>query len=128
MPTYSYRCTECGTAFDIHQEFTDETLTVCPTCGGVLRKVFSPVGISFNGPGFYRTDSRESPKRDSEKTDSKQAASSEASATAKESSTTSGGPAKSKPDSTKSDSAKSDSKKSPAASKSGSPATKGAAS
>lgn len=58
MPTYSYRCTECGTAFDIKQAFTDETLTECPTCGGVLRKVFSPVGVTFNGSGFYRTDSR----------------------------------------------------------------------
>ena len=58
MPTYSYRCTECGTAFDIHQSFTDDSLTVCPTCGGVLRKVFSPVGVTFSGSGFYRNDSR----------------------------------------------------------------------
>lgn len=58
MPTYSYRCTECGTAFDIQQAFTDDSLTVCPTCGGVLRKVFSPVGVTFSGSGFYRTDSR----------------------------------------------------------------------
>ena len=58
MPTYSHRCTECGTAFDIHQSFTDDSLTVCPTCGGVLRKVFSPVGVTFSGSGFYRTDSR----------------------------------------------------------------------
>ena len=58
MPTYSYRCTECDRAFDIVQAFTDDTLTVCPTCGGKLRKVFSPVGVSFNGSGFYRTDSR----------------------------------------------------------------------
>lgn len=58
MPTYSYRCTECERAFDIVQSFTDDTLTVCPTCGGVLRKVFSPVGVSFSGSGFYRTDSR----------------------------------------------------------------------
>ena len=58
MPTYSYKCTECGTAFDIHQSFSDESLTVCPSCGGRLRKVFSPVGITFNGSGFYRTDSR----------------------------------------------------------------------
>ena len=58
MPTYSYRCTECSNAFDIHQSFTDESLTVCPTCGGVLRKVFSPVGVTFSGSGFYRTDSR----------------------------------------------------------------------
>jgi putative FmdB family regulatory protein len=61
MPTYSYRCTECANAFDIHQAFTDDTLTVCPTCGGVLRKVFSPVGVTFSGSGFYRTDSRAKP-------------------------------------------------------------------
>jgi putative FmdB family regulatory protein len=60
VPTYSYRCTECGNAFDIQQSFTDDSLTECPSCGGVLRKVFSPVGVTFNGSGFYRTDSRSS--------------------------------------------------------------------
>ena len=60
MPTYSYRCTECSNAFDIVQAFTDDSLTVCPTCGGKLRKVFSPVGVTFSGSGFYRTDSRAS--------------------------------------------------------------------
>jgi putative FmdB family regulatory protein len=58
MPTYSYRCTECGTAFDIQQAFTDDSLTDCPTCSGRLRKLFSAVGVTFNGSGFYRTDSR----------------------------------------------------------------------
>jgi putative FmdB family regulatory protein len=58
VPTYSYRCTECGTAFDIQQAFTDDTLTECPTCSGSLRKLFSAVGVTFNGSGFYRTDSR----------------------------------------------------------------------
>ncbi len=58
MPTYSYRCTDCSTAFDIQQAFTDDTLTVCPSCEGRLRKVFSAVGVTFNGSGFYRTDSR----------------------------------------------------------------------
>jgi len=58
VPTYSYRCTECDTAFDIQQAFTDDSLTVCPTCGGTLRKVFSAVGVSFSGSGFYRNDSR----------------------------------------------------------------------
>ncbi len=58
MPTYSYRCAECDHAFDIHQAFTDDNLTICPNCGGKLRKVFSPVGVSFSGSGFYRTDSR----------------------------------------------------------------------
>ena len=61
MPTYSYRCTECDNAFDIHQAFTEDSLTVCPSCGGVLRKVFSPIGVTFSGSGFYRTDSRPKP-------------------------------------------------------------------
>ena len=58
MPTYSYRCTECANAFDIHQAFTDDSLTQCPACAGKLRKVFSAVGVTFNGSGFYRNDSR----------------------------------------------------------------------
>lgn len=58
MPTYSYKCPTCGHAFDIQQSFTDDSLTDCPNCGGALRKVFSAVGVTFNGSGFYRTDSR----------------------------------------------------------------------
>lgn len=58
MPTYSYRCTECENAFDIQQAFTDNSLTECPACAGKLRKVFSAVGVSFTGSGFYRNDSR----------------------------------------------------------------------
>ncbi len=58
MPTYQYRCTECGGELEAVQKFTDDPLTVHEDCGGRLRKVFSPVGIVFKGSGFYRTDSR----------------------------------------------------------------------
>ena len=58
MPTYQYACTSCGEQTEAVQRFTDDPLTVCPVCGGALRKVFSPVGIVFKGSGFYRTDSR----------------------------------------------------------------------
>ena len=58
MPTYQYACTECGDRSEAVQRFTDDALTVCSTCGGKLRKIFSPVGIVFKGSGFYRTDSR----------------------------------------------------------------------
>lgn len=58
MPTYAYRCTVCQHAFDVHQGFHDDPLTVCPECEGRLRKVFSPVGVVFKGSGFYRTDAR----------------------------------------------------------------------
>jgi putative FmdB family regulatory protein len=58
LPTYQYRCTECDHAFDQFQSFTDDPLTVCPVCGGRLRKVFNAVGVVFKGSGFYRNDSR----------------------------------------------------------------------
>jgi putative FmdB family regulatory protein len=58
MPTYQYRCTECGHDLEAVQKFTDAALTECPNCGGSLRKVFNAVGVVFKGSGFYRTDSR----------------------------------------------------------------------
>jgi putative FmdB family regulatory protein len=58
VPTYQYACTECDHAFEQVQSFSDDALTVCPDCGGKLRKVFSAAGVVFKGSGFYRTDSR----------------------------------------------------------------------
>jgi len=60
VPTYQYACTACDHRFEAVQSFSDASLTVCPECGGALRKVFSSVGIVFKGSGFYRTDSRAS--------------------------------------------------------------------
>jgi putative FmdB family regulatory protein len=62
MPTYQYRCTECGEDLEAVQKFSDPALTTCPTCGGQLRKVFNAVGVVFKGSGFYRTDSRNGSK------------------------------------------------------------------
>jgi putative FmdB family regulatory protein len=56
MPTYEYRCRDCGHTFEIVQKMSDEPLTHCPECGGELRKVFAPPAISFKGSGFYATD------------------------------------------------------------------------
>ena len=36
MPTYAYRCKDCGHAFDVVQAFTDDALTECPACGTPL--------------------------------------------------------------------------------------------
>jgi putative FmdB family regulatory protein len=62
MPTYEYRCRDCGEPLEVVQSFTDDPLTVCPACGGELRKVFQAVGIAFKGSGFYKTDSRKAAK------------------------------------------------------------------
>jgi putative FmdB family regulatory protein len=83
MPTYEYRCRNCGHTFDVVQAMSDEALTVCPVCGGELRKVFAAPAISFKGSGFYATDhgkkSKSTGERSGEKTSEKPAASSESS-------------------------------------------------
>ncbi len=58
MPTYQYRCQSCRDEFEVRQSFTDDALTTCPdeACGGPVSKVFSGVGISFKGDGFYKND------------------------------------------------------------------------
>jgi len=58
MPTYEYECETCHHRLEAVQKFADPALTTCPACGGVLRKVFSAVGIVFKGSGFYKNDSR----------------------------------------------------------------------
>jgi putative FmdB family regulatory protein len=81
MPTYEYRCRACGHGFDIVQSFKDESLTICPACGGELRKVYGAPAISFKGSGFYATDSRRKAgsegqndsKKDAKKPDGSQA-------------------------------------------------------
>ncbi|MEP6476589.1 MAG: FmdB family zinc ribbon protein [Actinomycetota bacterium] len=72
MPTYEYRCRACGHGFDIVQAFADDTLTICPACGGELRKIFAAPTITFKGSGFYATDNRKGTKGDAKPDGSKE--------------------------------------------------------
>jgi len=58
MPTYDYLCTACSHRFEAVQSIKDDALTICPQCGGTLRKVFGLPGIVLKGGGFYKTDNR----------------------------------------------------------------------
>ena len=62
MPTYVYKFLDSGETIEVQQAFTDEPLTELahPVDGIVkaVKKVFTPVGVSFKGGGFYKTDSR----------------------------------------------------------------------
>ena len=62
MPTYIYKFTETGETIEVQQAFSDESLTeaVHPGTGATMavKKVFTPVGVTFRGGGFYKTDSR----------------------------------------------------------------------
>lgn len=60
MPLYEYKCTLCQERFEVEQSFRDPALTALPgdEHEHQLKKVFSPVGISFRGGGFYRNEAR----------------------------------------------------------------------
>jgi predicted nucleic acid-binding Zn ribbon protein len=62
MPIYVYKFTDTGETIEVHQAFTDDALTEYPhPSDGTVRavkKVFQPVGVTFKGGGFYKTDSR----------------------------------------------------------------------
>jgi len=87
MPTYEYRCKECGEHLEVVQAFTDDALTECPNCGGPLRKVFGNIGITFKGSGFYKTDNRSKSSSSTKTSDSSSdsGSKSESSADSKES-------------------------------------------
>ena len=59
MPTYTYRCQNCGVEFDKVQKFADKPLTRCPECRtGSVRRIPQPPAIVFKGSGWYATDHR----------------------------------------------------------------------
>jgi predicted nucleic acid-binding Zn ribbon protein len=62
MPTYVYKFVDTGETIEVQQGFHDDNLTEIahPDTGEVLpvKKVFTPVGITFKGSGFFKTDNR----------------------------------------------------------------------
>ena len=60
MPTYDYRCHECGYEFEKFQSIKAPSIRKCPECGKlkVKRLLGAGAGIIFKGNGFYQTDYR----------------------------------------------------------------------
>ena len=59
MPTYAYRCQNCGSEFEKVQKFADAPVKKCPVCGkGPVRRQFQATAIVFKGSGWYATDHR----------------------------------------------------------------------
>ena len=69
MPTYVYKFIDTDETIEVQQSFSDDTLTeyAHPETGATLpvKKVFLPVGVTFKGDGFYKTDSRAGAKKSS---------------------------------------------------------------
>ncbi len=59
MPTYDYKCEQCGRTFEYFQSMSDDPLTVCKECSGPLKRLIGGgLGIIFKGSGFYVTDNK----------------------------------------------------------------------
>jgi len=59
MPTYEYRCPQCGTDFEKFQKMSDPPVAPCPSCGAEAeRRMSAGAGLVFKGSGFYITDYR----------------------------------------------------------------------
>lgn len=57
MPIYEYKCKSCDTKTNINKAVSDlDREEVCKTCGNTLNRVYSSIGVTFNGSGFYSTD------------------------------------------------------------------------
>jgi predicted nucleic acid-binding Zn ribbon protein len=82
MPTYVYKFVKTGETIEVQQSFNEATLTSVkhPRSGRqmAVKKVFTPVGVTFRGDGFYKTDSRTSSKK---KADSKSESASDSTTT-----------------------------------------------
>ena len=57
MPTYEYKCRDCGYTFEKFQNMKDKPIEKCPKCEGRVQRLISGGGgIIFKGSGFYATD------------------------------------------------------------------------
>jgi putative FmdB family regulatory protein len=56
MPLYEYACEACGRRTEALQRHSDPPLSVCPHCGGKLKKLVSAPAFQFKGSGWYVTD------------------------------------------------------------------------
>lgn len=56
MPTYEYKCSDCGREFEVRQRISEPALTQCETCGGTLKRLLSAAPFILKGGGWYVTD------------------------------------------------------------------------
>ena len=73
MPTYEYRCKNCGHDFEEFQKITAAPLTQCPVCHqkALTRVIGGGAGLIFKGEGFYVTDYKKSSKEPEKKSTKK---------------------------------------------------------
>lgn len=59
MPSYEYDCMPCGTRYTKNRSMSEEDPGYkCDTCNKPLVRVYSDIGVRFNGSGFYSTENK----------------------------------------------------------------------
>ena len=53
MPVYEYECNGCQKIFEVQQRIADAPVSVCPECGGNVRKLISMSSFRLKGGGWY---------------------------------------------------------------------------
>ena len=56
LPTYDYRCDQCGSEFELRLRFSDSVEQPCNSCDNIATRQFSAVPIVFKGSGWYVND------------------------------------------------------------------------
>jgi putative FmdB family regulatory protein len=68
MPTYEYRCNQCGHELEEFQKITDAPLKTCPKCGAdQLERLISGGNFVLKGSGWYKDLYNPKPGSDSGK-------------------------------------------------------------
>ena len=53
MPLYEYECLACRKHTEKIQKFSDAEITICPHCGGELKRVISAPAFTMKGGGWF---------------------------------------------------------------------------
>ena len=57
MPIYQYKCTDCNIETDVVRGIRETSPDpTCHNCNKHLKRIYSPIGVTFNGSGFYSKD------------------------------------------------------------------------
>lgn len=57
MPIYEYKCSSCGITIVEAKSLNDrDDSPTCDYCNLPTKRVYSSVGVTFNGSGFYSND------------------------------------------------------------------------
>lgn len=116
MPTYEYKCDNCGHFFEKFQMMSANPLKKCPQCGKMKLKrlIGTGSGIIFKGSGFYETDYRSDSYKQGKASASSASSTSSSTSSSSSASSTASKPAESKSKSKKETPKKAGSKSAPA--------------